>query len=109
MIKQSGYLENLLVFQNSLSPAYCLFKNMDWVSSGKLTMTVGTLKKKKQLRTNDKTKWIPWKPVSFPKLTQSSLLHTQIHGLSEFGKLTSFQGSIFVCEGEMLVVGGMCE
>ena len=32
MIKQNGYLENLLVFQNSLSPDQCLFKYMDRVN-----------------------------------------------------------------------------
>ena len=32
MIKPNRYLENLLVFQNSLSPAYCLFKNRDSVN-----------------------------------------------------------------------------
>ena len=32
MIKQNGYLQNLLVFQNSLSPYYCLFKYMDRVN-----------------------------------------------------------------------------
>ena len=34
------------------------------------------LHKKKQIKSNDKTKWIPWKPVSFPKLTTSSLSYS---------------------------------
>ena len=32
MIKQNGCPENLLVFQNSLSPAQCLFEYMDRVN-----------------------------------------------------------------------------
>ena len=35
---------------------------------------------------NDETKWISWKPVSFPKLTQSRLVPIQTHGLSELKK-----------------------
>ena len=44
MIKQNRYLENLLVFQYSLSPAHSLFKYMDRVN-----WTFG--KKQKQKKT----------------------------------------------------------
>ena len=37
----------------------------------------------KRNKPNDKTKWIPWKPASFPKLTQSRFVPIQIHGQSE--------------------------
>ena len=46
MIKQNGYLENLLAYQNSLSPAKCLFKCMDkvnwteWVLEKKIVFKV---------------------------------------------------------------------
>ena len=40
-------------------------------------MTVYT--KKEQIKPNDKTKWISWKPVSFPKLT-----HVQICVYSKY-------------------------
>ena len=59
--------------------------------------------------------WIPWKPVSFSKLTQSNFVPIQIHGQGEldwvsFEKLTGIQGIHFVCDGEggMLAVG-VCE
>ena len=51
-----------------------------------------------------------FKPVSFPKLTQSRLMPIQIHGRSELGwvsfwKTTCFQGSHFVWgEGRVVVM-----
>ena len=60
--------------------------------------------KRDKNKDNDKTKWVPWKPVSFPELTQSRLVSIQIHGQSELDWVSFWRTLVFkvailyVCE-----------